>query len=161
MLKWNQGMKMYMVSVQITCEYKRCYWKGCLEQYESHLKECVAKEVDDSNDGAKKLKMKNNLDEMRKKNNELREQVVSEKLNVKKEQDINNYLKDMFESAMVTLHEDAVRDSLQKKGLLRLRQLNASKISQLKELRSTIRTQNTELERRNRSRSPGRRVICL
>ena len=38
-------MIMYMSSVQIKCAFQRCFWKGKLEDYEDHLKECAAKEL--------------------------------------------------------------------------------------------------------------------
>ena len=45
LIRWDQGMIMYMSSVQIKCAFQRCFWKGKLEDYEDHLKECAAKEL--------------------------------------------------------------------------------------------------------------------
>ena len=33
---------MYMGNVQIKCAKRNCYWTGPIEDYEAHLKECVA-----------------------------------------------------------------------------------------------------------------------
>ncbi len=57
-------MTMYMSSVQIKCVYQRCFWKGALQDYESHIKECAAKELESVQHDVEKLKaMRRTLDQ--------------------------------------------------------------------------------------------------
>ena len=58
MMRFDQGMNMYMAGVQIKCAYPRCCWKGRLEDYENHLKGCAAKELEGVRDDAKKAMAK-------------------------------------------------------------------------------------------------------
>ena len=48
---------MYMAGVEIKCAYQRCCWKGKLEDYETHLKECAAKELESVQQDVKKFKV--------------------------------------------------------------------------------------------------------
>ena len=46
-IKWNSGMEMFMASLKIRCGFahKGCYWKGELERYAAHARECPAKKL--------------------------------------------------------------------------------------------------------------------
>jgi len=40
---WNQGMHLHMSSLVIRCAHKGCHWKGPLQDYEGHLRDCPAR----------------------------------------------------------------------------------------------------------------------
>ncbi len=67
LIRWDQGMIMYMSSVQIKCAYLRCCWKGKLEDYANHLENCAAKELENVQQIAEKEigKLLNKLGEKR------------------------------------------------------------------------------------------------
>ncbi len=46
-IKWNQGMEMFMASIQIRCGFahKGCCWEGQLETYATHARDCPAKRL--------------------------------------------------------------------------------------------------------------------
>ena len=57
MIRCDQGMTMYMSSVSLKCVYDGCFWKGKLADYEDHMKECAAKELEQVRQDAKKIEM--------------------------------------------------------------------------------------------------------
>ena len=46
-IKWNTGMEMFMASLTIRCGFAHqgCFWKGELERYAAHARECPAKKL--------------------------------------------------------------------------------------------------------------------
>ena len=46
-IRLDHGMRLYMSNVQIKCAYRKCYWKGRVQEYATHLTECAAKDLEE------------------------------------------------------------------------------------------------------------------
>ena len=116
---------MYMAGVEIKCAYQRCCWKGKLEDYETHLKECAAKELERVRDDAEKFKaMATSLDQ--------------------KESDIAE-LKKSYAIAMRKVSENIALQTSQKEMFHKLRGMLAYKRKEVRELLAIIKDKDQEV----------------